>query len=276
MHKIKRSIPPWIRRALRATAWASGSDQVGFDAGTTFANKMVANGHDPVFHEPPDANPLRTFFDQRTSGPGIWKWLHYFDIYHRHLAPFRGRTVNMVEIGVYSGGSLDMWLDYFGDRATIHGVDIAPECRQYASDRVKISIGDQADPGFWRHFKQNVPRLDVVIDDGGHEPRQQMVTLQELLPHLSPGGVYICEDIHGSTNRFAEFTYGLADQLNSFDPTDDPTSLERRLVGPAHGCQVGIESVCLYPFIAVITRTKAPVREFIAAKHGDQWQPFLR
>src|SRR5580765_1931655 len=27
-----------------------------------------------------EPNPLRAFFDARTEGRGIWKWLHYFDI----------------------------------------------------------------------------------------------------------------------------------------------------------------------------------------------------
>src|SRR5438067_9951054 len=91
------------------------------------------------------ANPLRQFFDARTEGRGIWKWLHYFDIYHRHLQKFVGTDAHIVEIGVYSGGSLDMWHDYFGPRARVTGVDIAPECRSYQDAQTKIAIGDQAD-----------------------------------------------------------------------------------------------------------------------------------
>ena len=54
-------------------------------------------------------NQLETFFDARSDGRGIWKWRHYFDIYHRHFAPLRNRSgLVVVEIGVYSGGSLDM------------------------------------------------------------------------------------------------------------------------------------------------------------------------
>ena len=43
----------------------------------------------------------------------------YFDIYHHHLREFRNQKVNILEIGVYSGGSLGMWQQYFGDRATV-------------------------------------------------------------------------------------------------------------------------------------------------------------
>jgi hypothetical protein len=39
----------------------------------------------------------------------------YLDHYHRHFSRFRGqRKVVMVEVGVQSGGSIDMWTHYFG------------------------------------------------------------------------------------------------------------------------------------------------------------------
>src|SRR5437016_1539396 len=62
-------------------------------------------------------NALRTFFNNYEEGPGIWKWDHYFDIYDRHFAKFRGHDSYLLEIGVYSGGSLKMWRDYLGPKA---------------------------------------------------------------------------------------------------------------------------------------------------------------
>ena len=32
----------------------------------------------------PESNPLLDYFNRHQEGPGLWKWLHYFDIYHRH------------------------------------------------------------------------------------------------------------------------------------------------------------------------------------------------
>jgi hypothetical protein len=55
-----------------------------------------------------EQNRLTEFFDNRKSGQGIWKWRHYFDVYDRHFSKFRGQEVNIVEIGVFSGGSLEM------------------------------------------------------------------------------------------------------------------------------------------------------------------------
>src|SRR4051794_18336311 len=44
-------------------------------------------------------SPLREYFDAIDEGAGVWKWLHYFDIYHRHLQKFVGRKVTIVEVG---------------------------------------------------------------------------------------------------------------------------------------------------------------------------------
>ena len=66
----------------------------------------------------PSGNPLETYF-RNNQGRLIHKWLHYFDIYDRHLSRFRGQDVHVVEIGVAGGGSLGMWREYFGPSARI-------------------------------------------------------------------------------------------------------------------------------------------------------------
>src|SRR5262245_25797837 len=46
---------------------------------------------------------LRDYFRSHDSGRGIYKWTHYFEIYERHFARFRGTRVHVAEVGVYSG-----------------------------------------------------------------------------------------------------------------------------------------------------------------------------
>ncbi len=220
----------------------------------------------------PAVNPLREFFDARKEGRGIWKWLHYFDIYHRHLQKFVGTDAHIVEIGVYSGGSLDMWHDYFGPRVRVTGVDIAPECRSYEDEGTKIAIGDQADRRFWETFRRDNPDVDIVIDDGGHEPEQQIVTLEETLPHIRPGGIYLCEDVHGRGSHFAAFAHALADNLNESHRAPDAGGLPRYRATPF---QSSIAAVTFYPYVVVIEKTDSPRTEFTAPKHGTAWQPFL-
>jgi hypothetical protein len=219
---------------------------------------------------------LRAFFDERKEGPGIWKWLHYFDIYERHLSRFRNCEVSVLEVGIYSGGSLEMWKDYFGPRCRIYGVDIEPACRAYERDSVKVYIGDQSERTFWSRFKQEVPSLDIVIDDGSHFPEHQIVTFEELLPHLNPGGVYLCEDITGVLNSFASYVYGFAHNLNACAQTQyDADNNERNEVRRATPLQSAVGSIHLYPYVTVVERTAGPVSEFVSVKHGTKWEPFL-
>ena len=77
---------------------------------------------------------------------------------------------------------MPMWRHYFGEHCRVHGVDIREECKMYEDAHTTIHIGDQADRAFWKRFRESVPAVDVLIDDGGHQPEQQMVTLEEMSP----------------------------------------------------------------------------------------------
>ncbi len=255
-----------LRRQARAQR-ASLQSRALYKRGHEFAA-----GYDD--HQPPIPqaaalpNQLEAYFDAHLTGPGLWKWRHYFDIYDRHFQRFTGRTVDVVEIGVFSGGSFMMWRDYFGSQAQLHGVDIEPACRVYASDGVRIFIGDQADPGFWRDFSHEVPAIDIVIDDGGHEANQQIETLEALLPLLRPGGVYLCEDIHGDGHGFHAYVAGLSSQLHSMSSARAP------MVYDSLPFQRSIDSIHLYPFVTVIEKRRTPLETLEAPKHGTEWQPF--
>ena len=223
---------------------------------------------------PSSPNPLLEYFEAHVEGRGIWKWRHYFEAYHGHLSKFVGREVHILEIGVYSGGSLEMWKHYFGPQCKIYGVDLEPACEVYADESVRIFLGDQADRSFWKRVKQEVPLLDIVIDDGGHKPHQQIVSLEELLPHLRSGGVYVCEDVQGISQRFADYVSGLVHSLNATSITKKAGSVEQ-LASTATPFQAAVHSIHSYPFLTVIEKTTAPMDEFVAPKHGTQWQPFL-
>ena len=116
-----------------------------------------------------------------------------------------------------------------------------------------------------------MPMLDVVVDDGGHRPDQQRVTFEELLPHLRPGGVYTCEDVHGEDNPFLGHVYGLSRGLFAFDLVVDEVDPERHMVSPATPFQAETHSLHLYPYLVVVERRSAPVDELVAAKHGSEW-----
>ena len=142
-------------------------------------------------------NKLEEIF-YSNQGPLIGKWKHYLEIYDRHLSRYIGKEVNVLEIGVSHGGSLNMWRDYFGRHANIYGVDINPKCKELEGDRIKIFIGSQEDVDFLNYLITQIPKLDILIDDGGHMMKQQITTFESLFNHVDTNGVYICEDLHTS------------------------------------------------------------------------------
>jgi hypothetical protein len=106
----------------------------------------------------------------------------------------------------------------------------------------------------------------VVIDDGGHTHEQQRITLEETVPYLKPGGVYLCEDIHCTDNKFSAYAHALANQLNTFGFSD---GFKRT------GFQDAVFSVHFYPFVVAIERAERPVGYFSSPKRGTEWQPFF-
>ncbi len=215
-------------------------------------------------------NPLWKYFQNHHEGKGIWKWEHYFEIYHRHLSKFIGKELNVLEIGVYSGGSLDMWHSYFGPQSHVHGVDIEEACKTYENDHTTIHIGDQSDRKFWRTYNQESHGVDALIDDGGHTHEQQCITLEEMLPRLNPGGVYICEDVTGYPNQFSIFASSLIEHLNRSEWIVEETLQSKNTV-----FQSAIHSIHFYPFMVIIEKQSSPLTHLAAPKKGAEWQPFF-
>lgn len=128
----------------------------------------------------------------------IDKWLHYFAVYDKWFKDFRGKDIVFVEIGVQNGGSVQMWKDYFGKNVKIIGIDIDERCKQFEDEQVSIEIGSQEDIEFWDKFKEKYPKVDILLDDGGHSMKQQIVTFKCMFQHIQEGGIYMCEDTHTS------------------------------------------------------------------------------
>jgi 23S rRNA U2552 (ribose-2'-O)-methylase RlmE/FtsJ len=122
---------------------------------------------------------LETLFEQCNEGR-CHKWRHYFDIYERYIAKFRNTSCVYLEIGAAKGGSLDIMRKYLGPAARIIGVDVSPECKALEDRGYEIHIGDQADGRFLRELITQVGAADVVVDDGGHTPDQQITSFFSL------------------------------------------------------------------------------------------------
>lgn len=152
-------------------------------------------------------NPLFSYFLAARSALGLDKWIQYFDVYDRHLSRFRGTDVSVLEIGTFKGGGLAMLQDYLGPKARLVGMDIDPAAVASIGDRFNVVLGDQEQPDSLTRISEEFGPFDVVIEDGGHTMKQQIVTAETLFPLLNDGGVYLSEDLH--TSYWGEFGGGL-------------------------------------------------------------------
>jgi len=152
-------------------------------------------------------NPLYAHFVANRAARVLDKWVHYFPVYTRHLERFRERVVNVLEIGVYRGGGLELLSSYLGPQANLVGLDIDEDAVRAVRGRFPVLLGDQADPDVLRKINNDYGPFDVIIDDGGHTMEQQIVTVETLFPLLNDDGVFIVEDTH--TSYWSEFGGGL-------------------------------------------------------------------
>lgn len=130
------------------------------------------------------------------NGRVVDKWTHYPAVYERHFSEYRGTNFKMLEIGVFKGGSLELWREYFGPDATIYGVDINPECAGFVDPPNQVRIGSQDDPEFLKSVVAEMGGVDVILDDGSHNAPHQAASFRALFPLLKDGGLYCIEDIH--------------------------------------------------------------------------------
>lgn len=181
-----------VRRKLTRLGRSLGVVAKDPDLGTF---KVAAAERERMRAAPPtDAH--RAFF-QVTKRPAH-KWAHYLAAYDRYLSHLRNKPIVMFEIGVFDGGSLEMWRHYLGSSATIVGIDINPACAERVDAPNIVRIGSQADSSFLVGLVEEFGPPDVVLDDGSHIAKHQRASFDALFPHLRSGGLYMIEDTHTS------------------------------------------------------------------------------
>ncbi|WP_245239721.1 class I SAM-dependent methyltransferase [Methylobacterium variabile] len=191
-------------------------------------------------------NPLAAIFYEH-SDRLAHKWQHYLEIYDQHLARYRGTPVRFLELGVFQGGSLQVWRRYFGDRARIHGLDINPACASIDDLDLRVHVGDQTDKALLDRVVSEMGGLDVVIDDASHSSPHQIATFEHLYPRLAENGIYIVEDVHASywpdlggglrrPGTFMEYAKGLLDRLHAdYIVEDDPLAQDTAFAAMTQG-----------------------------------------
>lgn len=123
----------------------------------------------------------------------------YLETYQTLLAPFLGREISLLELGVHSGHSLLLWREFLPD-AKIAGLDLRAEPENVSGlDNVTYVCGRQEDPGVLDRVAARHGPFDLIFDDASHVGRLTKASYLHLIGHLKPGGLYIFEDIAAST-----------------------------------------------------------------------------
>ncbi|MDO9024817.1 Wzt carbohydrate-binding domain-containing protein [Zwartia sp.] len=176
--------------------------------------------------QPPDTkisnDTLSTIFQRHTGNPCA-KWQAYLQHYDRYFSGLKDKPLRLLEIGVQAGGSLEIWARYFKNAKTIVGCDIDPTCSalRHQDPRIKVLIGDINSPQTLESLSQLAPALDIIIDDGSHQSTDIICSFIQLFPRLTPGGIYVVEDLHCS--YWESYGGGL------FDPRS-PISFFKKLI----------------------------------------------
>ncbi len=120
----------------------------------------------------------------------------YLKTYEKLFASLMHQDIALLELGIYQGGSLYMWRDYF-EKGVIVGLDIAVPPIADPTGRIRVYPGKQQNKALLdRIAKENAPKgFDIIIDDCSHIGEITKTTFWHLFnKHLKPGGMYVIED----------------------------------------------------------------------------------
>jgi hypothetical protein len=168
----------------------------------------------------------------------------YTHIYDQLFSQYRDDRITILEIGVWEGASIDLWLKYFLG-ARIIGVDIdLSRAKDKFTDNARVTLyqGNQEDS----EFLKSLPGADIVIDDGAHLVYPTVSAFHWLWPKTRL--MYIVEDLH---------TY--------YWPESNPSNSDQWLIELARDClgrgkthadnaATEIKSIQFYQSLAVIKK----------------------
>jgi SAM-dependent methyltransferase len=136
---------------------------------------------------------------------------------------FRARSI--LELGMWDGGSVAFWFEYFNPDKQV-GVDLQQKEDSQYFKRYKSSRGlDQRIRTYWGTDQGDSARLreivqaefegslDLVIDDASHIYDLTKRSFEALFPLLRPGGLYVVEDwAWGHWSEFQEPSHPWSNQ----------------------------------------------------------------
>lgn len=121
---------------------------------------------------------------------------HYLRNYEERFKDLVDKDVRLLELGIYKGGSLLLWRDYF-PKGVIVGLDLNAVQIDDPGHRIHTYGGLQQDTLLLdRIAKETAPEgFDIIIDDCSHIGELTRISFWHLFNnHLKAGGLYVIED----------------------------------------------------------------------------------
>ena len=124
----------------------------------------------------------------------------YLDLYQNLLITKKETAKNVLEIGIYHGGSIKLWSDFFTN-ATVYGLDIMHINNVWEGIKNKENIilhtsSDAYNETFFiDNFLNKNIKCDFMLDDGPHslESMKQFIRLYSQI--MTDDGILIIEDV---------------------------------------------------------------------------------
>ena len=146
-----------------------------------------------------DENEEKTLTDLYSAHDGklAHKWASYLKNYEEIFKPYRGKPIDLLEIGVQNGGSLEIWSEYFAQARNIIGCDINENCRNlsFSHAAVTVVVGDANVSSVVEKITAITSGFDIVIDDGSHISSDIIKSFLLYFPAVREGGIYVAEDL---------------------------------------------------------------------------------
>lgn len=124
----------------------------------------------------------------------------YLELYGRLLGPKKDTARNVLEVGIFEGGSIKMWNDFFPN-ATVHGLDMIHINNVWEGIRNNEKIVlhtsiDAYDSNFVKtNFLDRNIRFDFMLDDGSHQLEDMKKFIKLYSEIMTEDGILIIEDV---------------------------------------------------------------------------------
>jgi hypothetical protein len=124
----------------------------------------------------------------------------YLPLYQKLLISKKETAKNVLEVGIYNGGSIKLWSDFFTN-ANVYGLDIMNISNVWEGIKNKekiilyTSIDGYNNDFFINNFLNKNIKFDFMLDDGPHtlESMKQFIKLYSQI--MTDDGILIIEDV---------------------------------------------------------------------------------